>query len=137
MRKKVAILVVLIAVVSLTTPVAAEGSWSSYLSGVRIDFESRTWSDYDTDAVSTSVRFDNCRDAIQGNTNVVADVGVYRERTFLPDIELGRQNLSCYYSDTGFYGRAPAGNYHFTIKNISNCSCSWQHLDSSYVLVIY
>jgi hypothetical protein len=97
----------------------AEGSWSSYLSGVYPPFQSRTWYDGHVDAASTSVYFGGCDDGGYAGTNVSAAVRLYREVPFWPAEDRGMTRLYCYIGSTGYYGEQPtAGNFHWTVEDV-------------------
>lgn len=133
-RRRLAIVVGLI--LSLVAPwtVLAEGSWNSFLSGVRQGFESRRWYDNHNDPVATTIRFDNCRDDNPNNgTNDWANVTLYRDIPILPDDNRGNHTLNCYNTATGNWGeQLTAGDFHFTITGLSG-----QWIDASYVEVNY
>lgn len=91
----------------------AEGWFSSSISGGRVGFESRSWTDRNLDNTNGSVVFSGC------SRNV--EIGVYHEYSFTPDVEVMRDTLYCTtYTDQGYFGDRAAGSYHFTIKRIIN-----------------
>lgn len=70
----------------------AEGSWSSYLSGVRSGFTSRTWVDNNNDTVSTRTTLSGC--SRSDGANFWLEVELRKQRTLLPDVSYGRQDVS-------------------------------------------
>jgi hypothetical protein len=97
----------------------AEGQWESFIAGALTGFESRTWTDNNTDATSTSVRFEGCSDNRPGNDGSEhTDIAVFREIPILPDENRGQKRLHCATAATAFWGDVPAANYHFTVKLI-------------------
>lgn len=109
---------------------SAEGYWTSYLSGIFPNFQSRTWYDAHNDAGSTYVRFDSCYDYGYSGTNVSAAVRLYREVPFWPAEDRGMTRLYCYFSATGYYGEQPtAGNFHWTVEDVSG---GYRQMDALY-----
>lgn len=102
-------------------PVAyAEGGWSSYMTGVLTGFNSRTWQDQNIDSTSTSITFSGCTNNINPYHGVNAEVQLTRETPFYqPDESQGRRSLNCGGSDTKYWGRFPAGSYHFTLTGVN------------------
>lgn len=115
---------------------AAEGAWTSSISGALTGFESRRWTDNNNDSVSTTVNFQGCRLNLQPTTSVSATLNLYRDRTGLPDVALGEKTFSCYNSGTGSWGDVQSGTYHFTLKKI-NGATSGKRLWVSHVGVGY
>ena len=122
---------------SFTGAAFAEGSWSSYLSAVATDFNSRTWADKNSDAANTTIRFDNCREH-SGATFSNTEVQLTRETPWYePDENRGRKTFTCYSTYTGNWGRQPSSSYHFTITKINGCSGCFYRLDANPVKVSY
>lgn len=117
--------------------VFAEGSWTSFVSGVRPGFGSRLWTDNHNDSASTTIKFSSCRDAIPTSNNDSATVHLWREISLWPDEDRGSKTLSCYNSATGNWGVQPtAGSYYFIIDAITGVTDSWQTLNAN-VAVTY
>lgn len=136
-RKLVAAAAGVILSLVLAGPALAEGYFETYLSGARVWFSSRSWTDYNNDDHGTKIRFDNCRDAIGTQSNDSAKVQLTRKRTALPDVNMGQKTLECYWTDTEDWGDVQAAAYHFTIVEITGTTASWQHLDAKPVRVYY
>lgn len=82
---------VLAATVATVTPVLAEGSWSSSISGWDGGEESRRWNDTHSDSASTTVSFSGCDfDGASGS-----GLGLYRVRDLLPDVNHGGRTQTC------------------------------------------
>lgn len=122
----------------LAGTVLAEGSWDSWMQDVLPGFESRSWEDKNLDAVSTSIRFDGCRDSVPGtDPNDWASAKLMREIPWWPDENLGNKFFWCWNSDTNFWGDVPASWYHFTVTDRSGPDELWNNLDVSFVRVVY
>lgn len=99
-------------------------------------FDSRQWSDSNSDSQSTDIRFDDCEDR---NTNIEPDnvyIQLTKENTFTPDEDRGRKVEYCENTDTRYWGDQPSGNYHFTIIRI-NGNTSGGRVDVPFVKVWY
>lgn len=139
-RKLLAITVATVALLLLlTSAAAAEGYWTSYISGALTGFNSRNWTDNHNDSNSTLVTFDNCTETsdpyLSGEN---ADVQLWRVISLWPDVKEGTHTLYCYNAwATGDYGEmTTAGTYHFTISKIDG-STSGHQIDVQYVEVDY
>ena len=128
-RKRLAIVVGLVMGLGVMGTALAEGSWSSFVSGARVGFYSRIWTDKNLDNVSTSVKFSNCRDSIQFNQDNVT-VAV-RESVWGPDPWLASKTLICVNSDTGFWGDLAASNYYFQITKIGGLTGTEHTIDAN------
>lgn len=113
----------------------AEGNWTSTISQALTGFNSRQWTDNNSDGTSTSIRFDGCIDVNAEYTPTSAEVQLTRETAwYLPDVNMGRKTLNCGYSDTQFWGQVQASNYHFTLEQIGGAA-SGERLNVAYVQV--
>lgn len=133
--------VAFVSVLSLTallvaTPAGAEGGFASSISDARTGFNSRTWTDRNSDNVSTTVRFDRCEVTGDGVEPDRAEVQLTRIIPVLPDQNRGRKTLNCDFSATGSWGDQPASDYRFAIITI-NGSSSGRTLDVARVEVTY
>jgi hypothetical protein len=121
-RKKVIISVAAAAlVVGVVSPAIAENSWTSYMAGVYVGFESRVWADHDYDQVATTVKLSGC--SLSGTTFKNTGITLYQD-TIFPYFYTnhGLINNSC---NTVSWGQGlGAGNYHFTIERINGTSAS-------------
>jgi hypothetical protein len=118
--------------------VLAEGSWTSSMSNVNVGFDSRTWTDRNTDNVGTTIRFDDCRDENYTNgTGDWATVSLQRHNGIFPAGDVGRKTLYCYDTDTGNWGDQPAQDYHFQVEAFSGGSFSTNRLDVPFLRVSY
>ncbi|MFE3016972.1 hypothetical protein [Streptomyces sp. NPDC059256] len=95
------------------TPALAEGSWTSYISNWNLYNTSRTWSDGNTDAVGTSVRFTGCS---TDNVFNSATLKLWKSVTG-PDEDRGNQVNTC---NRVFWGDVSAGSYYFELWGISS-----------------
>jgi hypothetical protein len=120
--KLVVTLVAALALVPTATAAAApgEGGFGSHLRGVKAGFDSRTWTDRNSDAVNTTIHLRYC--TIDENSSVTPEVVVrlWRERTG-PDQKFGTDKL---YRCAGngerkSWGRVPAANYHFEVRSVN------------------
>ncbi len=87
------VLSVAVSLVAFSSPAAAEGSWTSYFSGVVGGFESRRWTDNDSDTDITRNVLTGCWVTHNG-----AGMGweLRRHRTALPDVSYGTKDYgSC------------------------------------------
>ncbi|MEU9854972.1 hypothetical protein [Streptomyces sp. NPDC047974] len=116
-RRLIRGLLVSAAVIGLAgaTPAFAEGSWSSSMSGVLPGFESRRWSDNNTDATSTSVAFAGCW--VHERTFRGATLIVWKD-VFGPDESKGARTNSC---NTTSWGDLAAGSYYFEVDGFTDC----------------
>ncbi|CAN5440630.1 hypothetical protein BH20CHL6_BH20CHL6_09640 [soil metagenome] len=118
--------------------VFAEGSWTSSMSNVKVGFDSRTWTDRNSDSASTAIRFEGCRDENYSNgSNDWTTVSVQRHNGILPAGDFGRETLYCHVADTGYWGDQPAQDYHFQIEAFSGGTFSTNALDVPYLKASY
>lgn len=109
-----AIAAVAMALGSIVPSAYAEGGFNSSLSGVRVGFKTRTWTDKNTDAVSTSVsHYSTCS---VGSTSVTYNM--MHEYSLSPDIDLGSKSLTCSKTGSLYWGDVVAGEYHSTVVAI-------------------
>ncbi|HEX6357090.1 hypothetical protein [Actinophytocola sp.] len=111
------------ALVPTATSAAAaptEGGFSSYLRGVKAGFNSRTWTDQNSDAVNTAIHLRYC--VIDEDSSITPElvVRLWRER-FGPDQKVGTDKL---YRCAGrgerkSWGRVPSGKYHFEVRSVN------------------
>ncbi len=102
------------------SPVFAEGSWSGKVEGVRQGFESRRWTDRNSDSVKTAVTFKNCSwkdPSNRPNSAGYTTVELRQVLTALPDRKLGKKDLWCAGAsgDTKDWGDRAAGEYYFSV----------------------
>lgn len=78
----------------VASPAAAEGSWTSYFSGIGTGFESRRWTDNQSDSQATTSRLTGCR--VTHGAGVSTSMGweLRRNRTALPDVSYGNKTYS-------------------------------------------
>ncbi|MEV5337256.1 hypothetical protein AB0K93_02025 [Streptomyces sp. NPDC052676] len=95
-------------------------AWSSYLTGVRVGFASRTWGDHSY----TEINFTRCTTDFSGRASV--DVQLVRVDT-TPDTYYDTKHFTeCFTlgdgdeTSTGTWSGLPAGDYRFFIKAINN-----------------
>lgn len=123
--------------VGMTTAAFAEGSWSSYISEALSGFDSRQWTDNNSDGTNTSIRFDGCVDVNAGYIATSAEVQLTRETPwYQPEVNMGRKTLDCGSSDTRSWGQVQASNYHFTLIKIGG-NVSGGRINVAYVQVGY
>ncbi|MEV5344334.1 hypothetical protein [Streptomyces achromogenes] len=103
------------AVGALAVPAQAS-SWSSYLSNVRNDYESRRWTD---DGGPTTIKFTSCHRDGQQVVNVML-----RKDTFGPDPKFDNATFTnCFNSgatSTGNWDGHGSGEYYFVVDYGSN-----------------
>ncbi|MGE0134441.1 MAG: hypothetical protein AB7L91_03430 [Dehalococcoidia bacterium] len=130
------LLVGMLVALLLVTSSYAEGSWSSYLSVVHPNFESRDWYDSNSDSVSTSITLQGCStNPYSGSPNTLVDL--YRHIPWWPDDLVGSGLLYCGWSDTHYYGDVQSGTYHFEIEAINGQHSGSISLNANYVGVSY
>lgn len=135
---------VMLASIGIAGPaLAAEGSWTSSMSGVLTYFDSRTWTDHNSTTNSTNITLGYCYDDRGPSSPYTTSTQLQLTKEapwYLPDENRGRKNFACdgrMY--TNAWGQQPSGNYHFTVQLINGCdSCGW-HLWVPYpdVQVVY
>jgi len=104
------------------------------MSGVLTGFDSREWTDRNTDGASTIVRFDGC--TRQGGFNANATIEVRRTISGWPDDFRGNQTLYCATSDSKSWGDVRSGTYRWRVNKISGAS-SGNRLYVRYVKTSY
>lgn len=115
-QKIAAAIAVVAAAVVASTPAMAEGTWTSYLSGVGVGYSSRTWNDSALDQVATTVKLSGCSMNTGGSFSSTT-LNLYREYGILPDMSMGSIANAC---NTSNWGQALGGDYyHFTIERIN------------------
>ncbi|GIF10070.1 hypothetical protein [Actinoplanes teichomyceticus] len=99
------------AVLSGGVPAFAEGSWSSYLSGVRSGFISREWTDNNSDSVVTKTTLRGC--SRDDGANFSLKVDLRRKRSLSPDVSYGQKDVSACAggTGTGTWGDQTSGTY--------------------------
>lgn len=105
--------------IGVSLPAAAESSWQSYVAGALTGFESRRWTDTNSDLAATTVRFDRCEDV---NTTIEPDtVNIQlQEDVFGPDENKGNRTVYCETSGTVAWGVMAAGDYFWRIDYIND-----------------
>ncbi len=107
----------------------AEGSWTSYLTGARVGFSSRSWYDHHNDSASTITTFKNCRDEIRTYNNDSATLHLYREISHWPDHDYGGKTFACYTQGSANWGEIKdVGSFHWTITAITKITDNWNSL---------
>ena len=117
-------------------PARAEGSWTSSFSGIRPGWDTRQWTDMNTDSVQTSLTIKSC---YQNSGNLFTSLlwQLTYKNTFTPDENMGRHNIDCRSSSgaTVNYGDVKRGNYVFGYVS-ANGSTSYYY-SAPYVRVGY
>lgn len=116
---------------------AAEGSWTSSLSGILPPYSSRTWVDRNSTTNDTTIRFRGCRYVTPYTPLSNVTVQVTYENTWTPDENLGQRNLYCTTDDWDSWGRLKAGNHHFTVVKVDGTTRAKDRMSASYVGVAY
>lgn len=125
------ILVAALAAFALASPAFAEGSWSGYFSDVGVGFDSRKWTDRNSDSTSTSIRIAQCR--VRGPywrngqpdpSNQYIRVQLTRDST--PDQNKGQKNYLCPAGSTQYYGDQTAGDFWFTVVLLAGDDCCYR-----------
>jgi hypothetical protein len=108
---------------TLVSPVRAEGNWSSSVSNALTGFQSRDWTDNNSDSASTRTVWSGCSVVTGTYQNTTLDLA--RNRTWpLPDATYGERTTSC---GTFNWGRmTDVGSYHWTIKKINGSTSGWR-----------
>ncbi|MYU25175.1 hypothetical protein [Streptomyces sp. SID8352] len=118
-------------------PAHAEGSWTSSMSAVRTGFDSRTWSDKNSDNVSTTIGLSGCNNGGLGAAVSNTELQLTRETSIIqPNENRGRYTYKCSSSDSHAFGVQPSGSYHFTVTKIQG-SASGYYLSVNSVSVKY
>ena len=111
----------LFVVLGFAAPVAAEGTWYSYIDGFRVGDKSRSWSKNVTDGYNTVILLDKCYVHGQPSTNV--RIQLTRETPwYQPDENVGRNDYHCTGSSSPFrvWGEPGAGEtYHFVATHVA------------------
>jgi len=114
--------VVLAVLVVLAIPASAEGSWTSYLSNVRVGFETRRWWDNHNDAAGTMAGIYACRDQAPDPSDSIG----LELRRHVPgwfDESKGTREGTCYNLVYLYWGEMKdPGEYWFKVSDISNCA---------------
>jgi hypothetical protein len=111
----------------------AEGSFTSSLTRVETDFNSRTWTDNHTDANNTVITLKGCRRDYPSETKVTATLQLTHETPWYePDQNQGQKVFPCYSSSTQGYGtQTKTGGYHFTVVDIDGCGSCGYYISTS------
>lgn len=120
-------------ILAAATSAIAEGTWSSYLSGVGVGFSSRTWIDYGLDQVPTSVKLSGCSMNTSG-TFSSTHLNLFREYGIFPDISQGSIANTC---NTVSWGSVGADYYHFTIEKINGSTGSSPRFSATSIVTNY
>lgn len=108
-------------IVVLAPPAHAEGSWTSYFSAVFPGIKTRTTEDKNIDAHSTYTKYRLCKfdRGVQAVERI--NMQLNRERSLLPDENMGSVNYACAGSTwlQYNYGRLPAGKYHSRLNSVN------------------
>ncbi|WP_433498171.1 hypothetical protein ACQP1K_25225 [Sphaerimonospora sp. CA-214678] len=136
-RKTAAITVLTIVSTGILTalPAFAEGSWSGSMTSVTTGFESRRWSDMDSDTAATTIKLYNCRNYLGSGTNVNAYLELFKDR-FGPDPSVGTKtftNCGTSAGSTQSWGRGTQDDYYFVFQGSNSGNASF----SSSVTVKY
>ncbi|MFD9033077.1 hypothetical protein ACFVZW_18285 [Streptomyces sp. NPDC059567] len=123
---------------ALAPTAAAEGSFSSSLTGVATGFNSRWWTDKNTDGAGTVIKFTSCS-LFTGPGFRDVTVQLSRYRPVIADVNEGQKTFSACASgatSSGNWGDKQAADYRFAIMKI-NGSTSGYRLDVDTVGVSY
>jgi hypothetical protein len=111
-RRRVLVAAVAGALIAGMQPALAEGSWTSYMQGVLVGFDSRTWTDHNSDSVSTHVYLYGCS-GWTFNLQLTRETPWYE-----PDEDRGHRaywNCGRTSGETRYWGDQPSGDYHFSV----------------------
>lgn len=99
-------------------PALAEGQWTSSITDALTGFQSRSWNDTNTDAVSTKTKFSTCTETWDTPKSVGSiTVGLVDHRgALLPAKTVSTKTTSgC---GTASFGRMKKSTYHFRIDKV-------------------
>lgn len=121
MTKKLLLAAVLSAVVAGSVigpaPAHAEGGLYLTLNYARAGYRSPSWTDRNSDAVSTSISHYSTCSAVAVNYKLL------RERSLLPDEQVGGiRQLSCGKTGTVYFGDLASSKYHFNVASVVGTS---------------
>ena len=133
-KKSIAAISAAALLTGISLPAFAEGSWTSYLSGVKIGFESRTWADRDVDQVATTVKLTNC--SVSGASFANAGLTLYQD-TWIPYYYTNHGMIYNYCDSVSWGQGLGAGNYHFTVERINSSSTTTRSLSAGSVVTGY
>lgn len=134
-HKKLAILTATALLATVVAgPAFAEGSWSSYMSGVKIGFESRQWADRDFDQVATTVKLKTC--TVSGTTFSSTGITLYQD-TIFPFIYTSHGLISNTCNTSSWGQGLGSGTYHFTIEKINGSATTTRTLSAASVVTGY
>ena len=139
MERTAALRVAILAlVVLMLAPAAmAEGSWTSSITNALTGFDSRSWTDNNSDSANTTIQFNNCEDDWTAIEPDNTQIQLTKETPWYePDENRGRFVSDCENSDTDNWGDEPSGSYHFTIIRINGSESSGR-LDVPFLRVRY
>jgi hypothetical protein len=102
----------------------AEGNFLSSISGAFTGFESRQWTDHNSDNVGSVIRFRGCTRAGGFGTNTA--VNLRRTISGWPDDNKGTKTLYCAVVDEGNWGDVQSGTYRFRIDRINGATSGYQ-----------
>lgn len=136
-RKKLSVIVGLVASLVFVGAALAEGSFDSFISGGRPGFESRRWTDNHNDNNDTTVTLRTCR-ASDGDANPAVGLKLWRDIPLAWDEDRGWVRFLCGGSGTGFWSAPPnVGNYYFNIIDINGRNDSGISVDVPSLTVTY
>lgn len=95
-------------------PAFAQGSYTSYIYNWLPGKESSSWTDGNTDSVSTSVQFSGC--SVTAGSFSYAGLQLKKVVNNLPDTVVNRDNNYC---DTSSFGDKAAGSYYFNYSSLN------------------
>ncbi|MEV7427738.1 hypothetical protein [Streptomyces sp. NPDC091212] len=97
------------------------------MSAVRTGFDSRSWTDNNNDANSTTIRFAGCSNGGLGAPVTNTEIQLTHETAWYePDENKGRKTLNCSSSATGNWGRMTSkGGYHFSVIKIQGATSGY------------
>ena len=116
------------------SPALAEGSWTSYITGAKIGFESRAWADRDLDQVPTTVKFTGC--SVSGTTFSSTGVTLYQD-TLIPFFYTNHGLLTNTCNTVSWSQALGSGIYHFTIERINGSSTTTRTFSANTVVAGY
>ncbi|KFG73586.1 hypothetical protein [Streptomyces mutabilis] len=96
------------------------------MSGVRTGFDSRTWTDNNSDNTSTYISLTGCSNGGQGAPVTNTELQLTRETSWYePDENRGRHTFYCSNSASHYFGDQPSGSYHFTVTKIQGSTSGY------------
>lgn len=121
-NKLISLAVTAVLLTGIAPTAQAEGGFTSSITNALTGFESRWWTDKNSDSVSTSVsHHSKCIDAATEGGWIPKNVtySLRRQRSLMPDADMGERTATCTKTVSVYWGDVRAASYRIRVTKIN------------------